>query len=117
MAQEGELYGMTLSNNFWYDIGQPRDYLIGQGEFLKYYKHQKENDSRFVGNVLVDETATIGEGALIGPNVVIGANCVIGAGARLKDCTIFDNVKIGKYAYVDTSIVSWKTKVGDWARI
>jgi NDP-sugar pyrophosphorylase family protein len=31
MAQEGELYAMTLNNNFWYDIGQPKDYLIGQG--------------------------------------------------------------------------------------
>lgn len=59
MAEEGELYAMTLSNNFWYDIGQPKDYLIGQGEYLKYYKLQKENDARFQGNVLVHETAKI----------------------------------------------------------
>lgn len=40
MASEGQLYGMALENDFWYDIGQPKDYLIGQEGFLKYYKHQ-----------------------------------------------------------------------------
>lgn len=42
MASEGQLYGMTLENNFWYDIGQPKDYLIGQDAFLKYYKHERK---------------------------------------------------------------------------
>lgn len=80
---------MTLTNNFWYDIGQPKDYLIGQGEYLKYYKLQKENDLRFQGNVLVHESAIVAEGALIGPNVVIGAGCNIGTGARIKNSTLF----------------------------
>ena len=31
----------------------------------------------FVGNVLVDPTASIAEGCLIGPDVSIGANCKI----------------------------------------
>jgi mannose-1-phosphate guanylyltransferase len=74
MAAEGQLYGMTLENNFWYDIGQSKDYLIGQDAFLKYYKHQPTSEE-FDGNVLIHETAKVDSGAKVGPNVVIGAGC------------------------------------------
>lgn len=76
MASEGQLYGMTLENDFWYDIGQPKDYLIGQEGFLKYYNHVAEGDE-FEGNVLIHKSAKIAKGAKIGPNVVIGENCVV----------------------------------------
>ena len=108
---------LTLENNFWHDIGQPRDYLDGQHEYLKYYKLQRENDSHFQGNVFLDESVQVAEGALIGPNVVIGKGCRIGQGARLKNCTIFDDTIIGDYSYVADSIISWKCKLGNWARV
>jgi NDP-sugar pyrophosphorylase family protein len=30
-----------LGNKFWFDIGKPADYLIGQGAFLEYHKINK----------------------------------------------------------------------------
>lgn len=117
MAEEGELYGMTLENNFWHDIGQPKDYLIGQAEYLKYYQLQIKDDERFQGNVFIDETANIGEGALIGPNVVIGKGCKVGVGARLKNCTLFERTTVGDYSFVSDSIISWNCNLGNWSRI
>lgn len=78
MAKEGELYAINLKeDNFWHDIGQPKDYLIGQESYLKYYKLKGEGET-FEGNVLVDKTSTIHPTAKIGPNVVIGPGCVVG---------------------------------------
>ncbi len=37
MANQGILYSLPLKNDFWYDIGKPSDYIIGQGAHLKYY--------------------------------------------------------------------------------
>lgn len=34
MASEGQLYQMELKG-YWMDIGQPKDYLIGQGMHIK----------------------------------------------------------------------------------
>ena len=38
MAQEGKLFSLALNNNFWFDIGKPADYIVGQGAYLNYYK-------------------------------------------------------------------------------
>lgn len=77
MASEGELYSIELrKENFWHDIGQPKDYLLGQESYLNYYKLQGEGP-QFEGGVLIDKTAEVHKGAKIGPNVVIGAGCII----------------------------------------
>jgi mannose-1-phosphate guanylyltransferase len=34
MAEKGEIYQMNLPG-YWMDIGQPKDYLSGQGMYLK----------------------------------------------------------------------------------
>lgn len=48
----------------------------------------------FVGNVIVDETATIGSNCKIGPNVSIGALCKIGDGVRLSNCVLLHRVEV-----------------------
>lgn len=83
MAAEGELYSIELSpKNFWHDVGQPKDYLLGQESFLGYYQLKGEGE-QFEGGVLIDKSATVHKGAKIGPNVVIGAGCVIEEVRRL----------------------------------
>ena len=60
MAEEKQLYNMVLED-FWMDIGQPKDYITGTGLYLDYIHKQTEsvNESTFVsgpgviGNVLV----------------------------------------------------------------
>ena len=106
--------GLPLTNDFWFDLGKPSDYIKGQGAYLKYYNKQNQISE---GNCLIDPSVKIGENSKIGPNVVIGANCTIGPGTYLKDCCIFRNSKIGKGCYIENSVVSWSCSVGDWVRI
>ncbi|GMF11164.1 unnamed protein product [Phytophthora lilii] len=80
MAAEGNLYSMVLPG-YWMDIGQPKDFLSGMCLHLDYLERSNADSlstgSKFIGNVMVDPTAVIGEGCLIGPNVVVGPGCVI----------------------------------------
>lgn len=84
MAAEGNLFSMVLPG-YWMDIGQPKDFLSGMCLHLDYLERTDAealtHGPKFVGNVLVDPTAAIGEGCLIGPNVVVGPGCVIEDGA------------------------------------
>lgn len=120
MAKEGLLYVMEL-DGFWADIGQPKDYLIGQSLRLAAYAEnepeQLAQGDMFKGNVIVHPSAKIGSGCLIGPDVVIGEGCVINDGARLRRSTLLPGSKIGKHAYVAGSIIGWHSKIGNWARV
>lgn len=49
----------------------------------------------YTGNVIVDESVTIGKGCKIGPNVSIGALCKIGDGVRLSNCVLLHRVEVG----------------------
>lgn len=45
MAAEKDLYALTLEG-FWMDIGQPKDYLLGQRLYLDYLAtHKEEQDT------------------------------------------------------------------------
>jgi mannose-1-phosphate guanylyltransferase len=69
MASSGELNAMELPG-FWMDVGQPKDFLLGNGLYLASLN--KKNPQRlaqgpsFVGNVLIDPTAEVGENCKIG---------------------------------------------------
>jgi mannose-1-phosphate guanylyltransferase len=86
MAAEGNLYSMVLPG-YWMDIGQPKDFLSGMCLHLDFLGRSNAESlstgSKFIGNVMVDPTAVIGEGCLIGPNVVVGPGCVIEDGTEI----------------------------------
>lgn len=119
IAAEKTLYAMVLPG-FWMDIGRPKDYIAG----LKLYFDSLRKKSlpklasafHIIGNVLVDESAKIGEGCVIGPDVAIGPGCVIEAGVRLSRCTVMRGVRIKKHACISGSIIGWHSIVGQWAR-
>lgn len=98
MAEQGELYGLSLKNDFWFDLGKPSDYIKGQGAYLNYYKNNQNLEIK--DNCLIDKTAKIGPNCQIGPNVVIGPNCEIGPACLLKNCAIFKDSKIGGGCYI-----------------
>ena len=54
---------------------------------------------------------------MIGPNVVIGPGVVIKSGARIINSVILADAEIGKSAFVEGSIVGWKSKINSWARL
>ncbi|EPS66224.1 hypothetical protein M569_08552 [Genlisea aurea] len=120
IAGERRLYAMVLPG-FWMDIGQPRDYIAGLRLYLDSLR--KRTPSKLVsgahvlGNVLVHDTATIGEGCLIGPDVAVGPGCVVESGVRLSRCTVMRGARIKKHACVSSSIVGWHSTVGQWARV
>ncbi|KAG6697453.1 hypothetical protein I3842_09G200000 [Carya illinoinensis] len=120
IAVEQKLYAMVLPG-FWMDIGQPKDYITGLRLYLESLRKKSSGKlargPHIGGNVLVDETAAIGDGCLIGPDVAIGAGCVIESGVRLSRCSVMRGVRIKKHAYISSSILGWHSTVGRWARV
>ncbi|OEH78620.1 GTP-D-mannose [Cyclospora cayetanensis] len=72
---------------------------------------------QFVGNVLVDPSAVIGEGSILGPNVTVDKDVIIGRGCRLKNCALMRGVHISDFSWIDSSIVGWQSSVGKWVRV
>lgn len=72
MAEANQLHAMELPG-FWMDVGQPKDFLTGTGLYLSsiFKKDPKSlaTGPCFLGNVLVDPSAIIGDDCKIGPNV------------------------------------------------
>lgn len=120
MAAAGQLFVMEL-DGFWADVGQPKDFLAGMGLKLNSMRvtspKSLASGPDFVGNVLVDPTATIGAGCRIGPDVVIGPGCVVGDGVRLQKTTLLPGSKVRSHSFVSGSIIGWDSTVGEWSRI
>ncbi|KAG6511901.1 hypothetical protein ZIOFF_029980 [Zingiber officinale] len=120
IASEKLLYAMVLPG-FWMDIGQPKDYITGLRLYLDSLRKKSSTKlatgPHIIGNVLIHETAVIGQGCLIGPDVAIGPGCVIESGVRLSRCTVMRGVRIKKHTCVSSSIIGWHSTVGQWARI
>jgi len=120
MAADNNLYVFTLEG-YWMDIGQPKDYLVGQKLFLQSVRaRQPERLSAgetITGDVLVDPSSKVDPTACLGPNVVIGANCVIGPGCKIYNTTIMEGTKVHGYDLIEGSIIGWQNTIGKWVRI
>ena len=113
MANDGQLFQFPL-RAFWMDIGQPRDYLVGQA---RYIKRQAELGNECEFDSIVHPSAVVEPGAEIGPNVVIGENCVIESGVRIVNATVMSGSRVKKGSYVNCSIIGWKCSLGKWSRV
>jgi len=120
IAADAGLFAMVLPG-FWMDIGQPRDYITGLRLYLDSLRKKAParlaSGAHVLGNVLVHETAVIGEGCLIGPDVAVGPGCVVEAGVRLSRCTVMRGARVKQHACVSSSIIGWHSTVGKWARV
>ncbi|OWM70023.1 hypothetical protein CDL15_Pgr025872 [Punica granatum] len=120
IAAEKKLFAMVLPG-FWMDVGQPRDYISGLRLYLDSIKKRSPErlttGPNIVGNVLVHESAKIGEGCLIGPDVAIGPGCIIESGVRLSRCTVMRGARVKKHSCISSSIIGWHSTVGQWARV
>ncbi len=114
MAAAGSLYVMELEG-FWADVGQPKDFLTGMGLKLNSMRNTTAealaSGPDFVGNVLVDPTATIGEGCCIGPDVVIGPGCAVGDGVRLQKATLLPGARYALMHLCQAPSVGWNSTV------
>lgn len=120
MAADKQLYAFELQN-FWMDIGQPKDFLTGMCLYLKYLRSDEPNKlsegSCIVGNVIVDPTAKIGNNCKIGPNVTIGPGVTIEDGVCIRRCTILRDVIIHSNSWLESCIVGWRCSIGRWVRM
>jgi len=120
MANDKQLFAFELKG-FWMDVGQPKDYLTGMALYLNYVRQTNpERLSRehgFVGNVLADPTAKIGDRCRIGPNVVIGPRVIIQDGVCLKNCTILGDSLVKSHSWVANCIIGWRCTIGQWVRM
>ncbi|XP_020854824.1 mannose-1-phosphate guanylyltransferase catalytic subunit beta isoform X1 [Phascolarctos cinereus] len=120
MAKEGQLYAMELAG-FWMDIGQPKDFLTGMCLFLQSLRQTQPerlySGPGIVGNVLVDPSARIGQNCSIGPNVSLGPGVVVEDGVCIKRCTVLRGAHIRSHSWLDSCIVGWSSRVGQWVRM
>ncbi|XP_047203145.1 mannose-1-phosphate guanyltransferase beta [Girardinichthys multiradiatus] len=120
MAGEAQLYAMELQG-FWMDIGQPKDFLTGMCMYLhslrQHAPERLHTGPGFLGNVLVDPTAQIGENCTIGPNVTIGAGVIVEDGVRIKRCTVLKGSRVQSHSWLESCIVGWSSSVGQWVRM
>ncbi|TDH73989.1 hypothetical protein CCR75_003639 [Bremia lactucae] len=120
MAAEHNLYSMVLPG-YWMDIGQPKDFLAGMCLHLEYLERTNpemlSTGPTFLGNVLVDSSATIGDKCLLGPNVVIGPKCVIEDGVRMSRTTLLRGVTVRANSWIQSSIIGWGSTIGRWCRV
>lgn len=80
---------------FWMDVGTPAGYLEAQ----RLYLDREPGPPRFGRDVKRDEDAEIGI------YVTLGNDVSIGRGAKLENCVIFDNTRIGNGVQIMNSIV------------
>ncbi|KAI9193166.1 nucleotide-diphospho-sugar transferase [Polychytrium aggregatum] len=120
MARDGQLHATDLKG-FWADVGQPKDFLTGTALYLTSISQNNASalahGPNFVGSVLIDPTAKIGENCKIGPNVVIGPGVTIGNGVRLNRSVVMRGSVVKDNAWVSNSIIGWHSSVGRWARL
>jgi len=125
-AEEKRLFCLRIKKEdqggYWMDIGQPKDYVAGVHLHLRHVRATAPAElapprAGIRGNVLIHPTATVAETAVLGPDVVVGPGCRVEEGARLLHSTLLEGSVVKAHAYVDMSIVGWKSTVGQWGRV
>ena len=94
------------------DIGQPKDYLVGQKFYLSSLRDKKDeritpSGANILGDVMIHPSAKVDPTATLGPNVVIGANCIIGPGVRIYNATVMEGSKVNGFTLIEGSIIGW----------
>lgn len=129
LVQQKGIFGSIFQSE-WIDLGYPWNVLDANQFLMKSYRYAKiastvkfegnvtingpvqiEDDVIVKGNAIINGPCYIGKGTFIGNNVLIrsntsiGAGCTIGYGVELKNCVLFDHVKVGRLSFVGDSVI------------
>jgi len=121
-AAANALFALPLKG-YWMDIGQPKDYLTGVCLHLSSMRARnpaslaKATPLSITGDVMIHPTAKVSPSAHLGPFVVVGPGCIVEDGARVLRSTLLEGSVVKAHAFVESSIVGWKSSVGKWARV
>ena len=136
LVQQQGIFGSIFQHE-WIDLGYPWNVLDANRFLMKSYQYatiassvkfqgnvtingpvQIEDDVIVSGNSILNGPCYIGKGTYIGNNVLvrsntsIGANCVIGYGVELKNCVLFDRVRVGRLSFLGDSVVGEDVEIG-----
>lgn len=107
LASDKKLFGYKF-DGLWIDMGESTDYLRGNRLLL---------DTEF-GNGLIAKSCKLERTVVIRNPVVVGKNTQLGANTRIGPyAAICDNVKIGKKAYIENSIIFSDVVVSDFSSL
>nr|KAF6474227.1 GDP-mannose pyrophosphorylase B [Rousettus aegyptiacus] len=64
-----------------------------------------------------DPSARIGQNCSIGPNVSLGPGVVVEDGVCIRRCTVLRDAHISSHSWLESCIVGWRCRVGQWVRM
>jgi mannose-1-phosphate guanylyltransferase len=120
LIHDGEPVYAYPSHRYWMDTGTPekylqlhRDLLNGKCEGYTFDRNVIKGKNcrihptaKLSGRIVLDDNCTVGSGAKLSGPLVLGSHCRIGREAVIKDCVLWDNVKIGARAELRSSIIA-----------
>ncbi len=136
LVQKRALFGSIFEPE-WIDLGYPWNILDANRFLMATYQYAKiARTVQFEGSVTIDGPVQIGENVFIGSgskingpcyigsdsyignnvlvrkNTSIGAGSVIGFGVELKNCVLFDRVRVGRLSFIGDSVVGEDVEIG-----
>lgn len=136
IVQQQGLFGSIFEDE-WIDLGFPWNVLDANHFLMKSYRDAKiagsvkldgnvtidgpvqiEEDVTIGGGTIIQGPCYIGRGTYIGNNVLIrkntsiGAESVIGFGVELRNCVLFENVKVGRLSFIGDSVIGGSVEIG-----
>lgn len=111
------LYGY-VAEGLWKDIGSLMEYgkvnsTVFAGKNLQISKGAVISPSaKIEGMGVIGENTTIGDEVVLN-NVSIGRDCQIGRGAVLRECVLWDGVRVGSEARLERATIARGTIIGE----
>lgn len=122
LAEERKLYGYE-ANDFWMDIGLPKDYLSANAELLKKKgvinadTAKIDSSAKIVEPSYLSSNVRIGADSLIGPNVSLSQDVQIGKGCKIENSIIFQGAVIEDYTSIKNAIIGENALIERWVKI
>lgn len=109
----------------WEVLPNISSFIIELGEKLDKKKFEKvkedvwiaksahiDKSASIIGPAIIDENAEIRHCAFIRGKAIVGKNVVVGNSTELKNCILFNDVKVPHFNYVGDSILGYKSHLG-----
>ena len=109
----------------WEVLPNISSFIIELGEKLDKEKFEKvkedvwiaksahiDKSASIIGPAIIDENAEIRHCAFIRGKAIVGKNVVVGNSTELKNCILFNDVKVPHFNYVGDSILGYKSHLG-----